>query len=186
MRRDARGSAIPAALNRAHARGVNVRLVADRRAPCDLQEGVSALAAAGIPIWIDARARVAHEKALIIDRRVTIIGSYNWSKGAASNSEDLNVSQRQKSLRRMRDTGRRGRRSPSASLTRRNGAGDNRAGSLRYQRCRRAVSAAGRRSRLAPSVKSSAIFVTEFPLNRFLTGDEDAEHIIFAALDCWR
>jgi phosphatidylserine/phosphatidylglycerophosphate/cardiolipin synthase-like enzyme len=52
---------IPAALIRAHARGV------------------------------DARARVAHEKALILDRRVTILGSYNWSKGAASNSEDLNV-----------------------------------------------------------------------------------------------
>src|SRR5271166_5385156 len=50
-----------------------------------------ALAAAGIPIWIDARATVAHEKALIIDRRVTIMGSYNWSKGAASNSEDLNL-----------------------------------------------------------------------------------------------
>ena len=91
MHRAARGSGIPAALDRAHARGANVRLVADRRAPCDLQEGVSALAAAGIPIWIDARARVVHEKALIIDRRVTIMGSYNWSKGAASNSEDLNV-----------------------------------------------------------------------------------------------
>jgi phosphatidylserine/phosphatidylglycerophosphate/cardiolipin synthase-like enzyme len=85
------GSGIPGALSRAHARGVDVRLVADRRAPCDLQEGVSALAAAGIPIWIDTRARVAHEKALVIDRRVTIMGSYNWSKGAASNSEDLNV-----------------------------------------------------------------------------------------------
>jgi hypothetical protein len=45
----------------------------------------------GIPIWIDARARVAHEGALIIDRRVTIMGSYSWSKGAASNSEDMNV-----------------------------------------------------------------------------------------------
>jgi phosphatidylserine/phosphatidylglycerophosphate/cardiolipin synthase-like enzyme len=74
-----------------HTHGVDVRLVADRRAPCDLQEGVSPLAAAGIPIWIYARARVAHEKALVIDRRVTIMGSYNWSKGAASNSEDLNV-----------------------------------------------------------------------------------------------
>jgi phosphatidylserine/phosphatidylglycerophosphate/cardiolipin synthase-like enzyme len=79
------------ALSRAHTRGVDVRLVADRHAPCDPQEGVSALAAAAIPIWIDARARVAHEKALIIDRRVKIMGSYNWSKGTASNSEDLNV-----------------------------------------------------------------------------------------------
>jgi hypothetical protein len=38
------------------------------------QEGVDALAAAGIPVWIDVRARVAHEKALIIDRGVTITG----------------------------------------------------------------------------------------------------------------
>jgi phosphatidylserine/phosphatidylglycerophosphate/cardiolipin synthase-like enzyme len=74
-----------------HARGVDIRPVADGRAPCDLQEGVSALAAAGMPVWIDARARVAHEKALIIDRRVAIMGSYNWAKGAASNSEDLTV-----------------------------------------------------------------------------------------------
>jgi len=85
------GSGIPAALIRAHDRGVDVRLVADRRAPCDLQEGVDAIASAGIAVWIDARARIPHEKALIIDRRVTIMGSYNFSAGAARNSEDLNV-----------------------------------------------------------------------------------------------
>src|SRR5271166_1587424 len=50
-----------------------------------------ALAAAGIPVWIDARARIAHEKALVIDRHVTVMGSYNWSAGAAWNSEDMNV-----------------------------------------------------------------------------------------------
>jgi hypothetical protein len=73
-----------------HARGVDIRPVADGRAPCDLQEGVSALAAAGMPVWIDARARVAHEKALIIDRGVTIMGQLQLEQGAASNSEDLN------------------------------------------------------------------------------------------------
>jgi len=85
------GSGIPAALIRAHGRGVDVRLVADRRAPCDLQEGLDGVAAAGIPVWIDAGARMAHEKALIIDSRVTVMGSYNWSKGTARNSEYLNV-----------------------------------------------------------------------------------------------
>jgi phosphatidylserine/phosphatidylglycerophosphate/cardiolipin synthase-like enzyme len=85
------GSGFPAALVRAHDRGVDVRLIADRLTPCTRQEGVSALAAAGIPVWIDDRARVAHEKALIIDRRVTIMGSYNFSAGAALDSEDLNV-----------------------------------------------------------------------------------------------
>ena len=87
----ANGSGIPAALIRAHDRGVDVELVADRRAPCDMQEGVDALAGAGIPVWIDARVRIAHEKALIIDRQVTIMGSYNFSAAAARNGEDLNV-----------------------------------------------------------------------------------------------
>jgi phosphatidylserine/phosphatidylglycerophosphate/cardiolipin synthase-like enzyme len=53
---------------------------------------VSALSAKRGPpsgyIWIDARARIAHEKVLIVDRHV---GSYNLSVGAAFNSEDLNV-----------------------------------------------------------------------------------------------
>lgn len=85
------GSGISGALIRAHDRGVDVRLIADRWTPREQKEGISAVAAAGIPIWSDARARIAHEKALIIDRRVTIVGSYNFSAGAAWNSEDLNV-----------------------------------------------------------------------------------------------
>jgi phosphatidylserine/phosphatidylglycerophosphate/cardiolipin synthase-like enzyme len=69
----------------------DVRLIAEKCRPCEKREGVTAVAAAGIPVWIDARARIAHEKALIIDRRVTIMGSYNFSARAAWNSEDLNV-----------------------------------------------------------------------------------------------
>jgi phosphatidylserine/phosphatidylglycerophosphate/cardiolipin synthase-like enzyme len=68
-----------------------VELDADRQAPCDMQEGIDAIAAAGIPVWLDARVRRAHEKALVIDREVTIMGSYNFSAAAARNSEDLNV-----------------------------------------------------------------------------------------------
>lgn len=36
------------------------------------------MVAAGTPVWIDTRARIAHEKALVIDRRVTTEGSYNF------------------------------------------------------------------------------------------------------------
>jgi phosphatidylserine/phosphatidylglycerophosphate/cardiolipin synthase-like enzyme len=85
------GSGIPGALIRAHNRGVDVRLIADRWRPCEQREGITPLATAGVPVWIDARARIAHEKALIIDRGVTIMGSYNFSAGAARNSEDLNI-----------------------------------------------------------------------------------------------
>jgi phosphatidylserine/phosphatidylglycerophosphate/cardiolipin synthase-like enzyme len=63
----------------------------DKWTPSEQREERSPVAAAGIPVWIDARARIAHERALIIDRRVTIMGSYNFSAGAAFNSEDMNI-----------------------------------------------------------------------------------------------
>jgi phosphatidylserine/phosphatidylglycerophosphate/cardiolipin synthase-like enzyme len=85
------GSGIPGALIRAHDRGVAVSVISDKWTPCEQNEGLTPLVSAGIPVWIDARARIAHEKALVIDRRVTVMGSYNWSAGAAWNSEDMNV-----------------------------------------------------------------------------------------------
>jgi phosphatidylserine/phosphatidylglycerophosphate/cardiolipin synthase-like enzyme len=35
--------------------------------------------------------RIAHEKALVIDCRTTVMGSYNFSAAATHNSGDLNV-----------------------------------------------------------------------------------------------
>lgn len=64
------GSGIPGALTRAHDRGVAVSVIADKWTPRERKEGLTPLAAAGIPVWIDARGRIAHEKALIIDRAV--------------------------------------------------------------------------------------------------------------------
>jgi phosphatidylserine/phosphatidylglycerophosphate/cardiolipin synthase-like enzyme len=60
-------SGIPGALIRAHDRGVDVRVIADKWTPCEQRKGPTPVAAAGIPVWIDARARIAREKALIID-----------------------------------------------------------------------------------------------------------------------
>jgi phosphatidylserine/phosphatidylglycerophosphate/cardiolipin synthase-like enzyme len=44
-----------------------------------------------VPIWIDAQARIAHAKTMVIDSAVTLTGSMNWTRGAAVNSEDLNL-----------------------------------------------------------------------------------------------
>jgi phosphatidylserine/phosphatidylglycerophosphate/cardiolipin synthase-like enzyme len=85
------GSGIVEALARAKGRGVDVRLIADRATPCGRNSGVPMLASAGVPIWIDDQARIAHEKAMIIDEAVVLTGSYNWTRGAAENSEDLNL-----------------------------------------------------------------------------------------------
>ena len=85
------GSGIVEALIRAKDRGVDVRLVADKTTPCEGASGIDPLAAAGVPIWIDDRARVAHGKTMVIDGAVTLMGSMNWARGAAANSEDLNL-----------------------------------------------------------------------------------------------
>jgi phosphatidylserine/phosphatidylglycerophosphate/cardiolipin synthase-like enzyme len=85
------GSGIVEALVRAKGRGVDVRLIADKTTPCGRSSGIEPLATAGVPIWIDDQARIAHEKAMVIDETVTLMGSYNWTRGATANSEDLNL-----------------------------------------------------------------------------------------------
>ena len=85
------GSGIVEALLGAKERGVDVRLVADKTTPCTRNSGIDPLARAGVPIWIDRSARIAHVKTMVIDGTVTLNGSYNWTRGAAANSEDLNL-----------------------------------------------------------------------------------------------
>jgi len=85
------GSGIVEALLRAHQRGVDVKLIADKTTPCGRNSGIDPLAGAGVPIWIDHSARIAHAKIMVIDGTVTLNGSYNWTRGAAANSEDLNL-----------------------------------------------------------------------------------------------
>jgi len=85
------GSGIVEARVRAKERRVDVRVIADKTTPCERESGVEPLAAAGVPIWIDAQARIAHAKTMVIDSAVTLTGSMNWTRGAAVNSEDLNL-----------------------------------------------------------------------------------------------
>jgi phospholipase D len=85
------GSGIVEALIRAKERRVDVRLITDKTTPCEHDSGIEPLAAAGVPVWIDDQARIAHAKTMVIDGAVTLMGSMNWTPGAAANSEDLNL-----------------------------------------------------------------------------------------------
>jgi phospholipase D len=85
------GTGIVEALARAKKRGLDVRLIGDKTTPCGRNSGVPLLANAGVPIWIDDQARIAHEKAMVIDEAAVLTGSYNWTRRAAENSEDLNL-----------------------------------------------------------------------------------------------
>jgi phosphatidylserine/phosphatidylglycerophosphate/cardiolipin synthase-like enzyme len=73
------GSGVVGALIRAKERGVDVRVIADRGAPCGPASGIEPLAAAGVPVWIDDRARLAHAKTKVIDGAITLQGCYNWT-----------------------------------------------------------------------------------------------------------
>ena len=85
------GSGVVEALIHARERGIDVRLIADKTTPCERNSAVGSLAAAGVPIWIDDQARIAHAKTMVIDGAITLTGSYNWTRGAAANSENLNL-----------------------------------------------------------------------------------------------
>ncbi|MCX7168137.1 MAG: phospholipase D family protein [Rhodocyclales bacterium] len=86
---------IAKALQDAQTRGVAVEVLADREM---VNKGdnslIPKLAAEGIPVWLETRYAVAHNKVLLIDvpgeKAVVITGSYNFTWSAqARNAENL-------------------------------------------------------------------------------------------------
>jgi phosphatidylserine/phosphatidylglycerophosphate/cardiolipin synthase-like enzyme len=88
---------IARALIRAHQRGVQVRVVADREQARALPQNVLAdLVAGGVEVWLDGNFQAAHNKVIVIDadapRATTITGSYNFTIAAQrSNAENVIV-----------------------------------------------------------------------------------------------
>jgi hypothetical protein len=52
------GAGIVEALLRAHQRGVEVKLIADKTTPCGRNSGIDPMVSAGVPVWIDHSARI--------------------------------------------------------------------------------------------------------------------------------
>lgn len=84
---------IARALVAAHHRGVEVRLIADREQTQQMAHGqVPAMAAAGVPVWIDGEHQIAHNKVMVMDADTVITGSYNFTKAAQyKNAENVLV-----------------------------------------------------------------------------------------------
>ncbi|MDO8786796.1 MAG: phospholipase D family protein [Sulfuritalea sp.] len=86
---------IARALQDAHARGVAVEVLADREMVTKGDKSlVPSLAAEGIPVWLETRYAIAHNKVLLIDalgaHGIVITGSYNFTWSAqARNAENL-------------------------------------------------------------------------------------------------
>lgn len=83
---------IVAAIIAAHRRGVSVTLLVDKISAHQRGEGVRAAGDAGIPVFVDNRPKIAHNKIVIIDRAIVITGSFNFSRNAeCCNAENLLV-----------------------------------------------------------------------------------------------
>ncbi len=74
----------------ARKRGVEVRIIVDHTAAGQMGCQAQACAAAGCQVFVDSRHKIAHNKIILIDRRIVITGSFNFSDNAeTSNAENL-------------------------------------------------------------------------------------------------
>ena len=79
---------IAKALVDAHKRGLDVRVILDKSQRGEKYSSADFVIHAGIPVWIDARHAIAHNKIMVIDGEVVITGSFNFTKNAEENNAE--------------------------------------------------------------------------------------------------
>jgi phosphatidylserine/phosphatidylglycerophosphate/cardiolipin synthase-like enzyme len=81
---------IAKALVEAHKRGVDVQVVLDKGQKGEKYSSADFVANARIPVRIDSRHAIAHNKVMVIDGETVVTGSFNFTKSAEeSNAENL-------------------------------------------------------------------------------------------------
>lgn len=81
---------IAKALLDAHKRGVHVEAILDKSQKTAKYSSATFLVNAGIPVLIDSKHAIAHNKIIIIDQSTLITGSFNFTKAAEEkNAENL-------------------------------------------------------------------------------------------------
>jgi phosphatidylserine/phosphatidylglycerophosphate/cardiolipin synthase-like enzyme len=88
---------IQSVLKAAHARGVDVEVIVDKTSARQSKSGSRYSAAtyltnAGIPVWVDTKVAIAHNKVMVIDDATVATGSFNFTAAAENhNAENLPV-----------------------------------------------------------------------------------------------
>jgi len=83
---------IAEALIAAHKRGADVKVVLDKSQPHAKGGKIDMLVDAGIPVMIDKKHAIAHNKVIIIDGVTVLTGSFNFTNAAEDkNAENLLV-----------------------------------------------------------------------------------------------
>jgi phosphatidylserine/phosphatidylglycerophosphate/cardiolipin synthase-like enzyme len=80
--------AIAKALVAAHKRGIQVRAVLDKSQLSERYSGATFLANEGVPVRIDSRYAIMHNKFLVIDGQTVETGSFNYTKAAAEKNAE--------------------------------------------------------------------------------------------------
>lgn len=81
---------IGTALVAAHRRGVDVKVILDAASTGDHRTEAVYIARAGIPVYLDAKHAIAHNKVILIDDQTLITGSFNFTRAAEDeNAENV-------------------------------------------------------------------------------------------------
>lgn len=79
---------IAKALVDAHKRGVNVRVILDKSQRTERYSSADFVHNAGIPTYIDSKHAIVHNKVMVIDKRLVLTGSFNFTKAAEENNAE--------------------------------------------------------------------------------------------------
>ncbi|MEM9415285.1 MAG: phospholipase D-like domain-containing protein [Planctomycetota bacterium] len=87
----------------AHQRGVNVRVITDNDKQYDTGSDIARMVKQHVPIRFDPDDDHMHQKFAIIDGRTLITGSYNWTRGATRNHENILIFDHADTVKRFAD-----------------------------------------------------------------------------------
>jgi phosphatidylserine/phosphatidylglycerophosphate/cardiolipin synthase-like enzyme len=79
---------IAKALVEAHKRGVQIQVILDKSQRGEKYSSADFVLHAGIPVSIDAKHQIAHNKIMVIDGTTVITGSFNFTKNAEENNAE--------------------------------------------------------------------------------------------------
>lgn len=80
---------IAEAVVKAHQRGVDVRVIVDKSQVSEKYTSATFLKNSGIPVVIDSRPAIAHNKVMVFDQQAVFTGSFNFTRSAqARNTEN--------------------------------------------------------------------------------------------------
>ena len=79
---------IAKALMEAHKRGVKVQVILDKSQRTERTAATKILQDGGIPTFVDEIHGLAHNKVMVIDGRIVITGSFNFTKAAEESKAD--------------------------------------------------------------------------------------------------